>query len=167
MPRAFLHDIARRLFEIGRGQYLLDRIDVLCNNQLRSRGILSQAFEFKVFNDVPGDYFEFGLWRGATFLMAHHMKHRYRLDQMKLWGFDSFEGLPEIDDTHDTTWRKGEYACSQYACSQDEFRRILYRRGVRKDEYELISGYYDRSLNADLHDRLSGRKATVGEVMLG
>jgi O-methyltransferase len=156
MPKSFLYDTARHLFEIGGGRYLLDRIDILSDNRFGHRGMLSQAFEFKVINNVPGDYFEFGLWRGANFLIAHQMKHRFQINEMNLLGFDSFEGLPEIDDYRDNTWRKG-----WYSCSQDEFRRIMHRRGVRDDEYKLFPGYYDRSLNVDLHNILADCKAAI------
>jgi O-methyltransferase len=138
---------------------IVEAIDAFSENRFAKRGMISQAFAFAGVNGVAGDYFEFGLARGETFLIAHRMRRRYSLDQMKLFGFDSFEGLPEIDDARDNVWSMG-----QYACSEDDLRKILRKHGMRPTEYELIKGYYDRSLNAELHERLADRKAAIAYI---
>ncbi len=152
-------DIIRHIFDNFGGRRLLDRTDEISNNVMGKRGMLYRAFLYAVINQVPGDYFEFGVYRAQSFLMAHRMKRRFGMDQMKLWAFDSFAGLPEIDDARDSTWTRGEYACSL-----DEFRRILARNGVATNEYEVVAGYYDRSLNEEVHGKLAGRKASVVNV---
>ena len=53
-------------------------------------------------------------------------------------------------------WRQGEFACSQ-----EELRRRLHIRGIRKNEYELVPGYYQQSLNDQAHHMISGRKAAI------
>lgn len=156
MLRNFLHNTARNFLSWGWVLRSLEAIDAFSENRFAKRGMISQAFAFAGVNCVAGDYFEFGLLRGETFLIAHRMRRRYQLDQMKLFGFDSFEGLPEIDDPRDNVWSKG-----QYACSEDELRQILRRGGMRPNGYELVKGYYDRSLNDGLHERLAGRQAAV------
>lgn len=135
---------------------LLEVLDRRSDNRMAELGILSQAFEFIKINQVPGDYFEFGLWRGKTFGYAHRMKHRYGRHDMKLWGFDSFQGLPDTDEHPDNIWYKG-----QFACTRPEFEAILQSRGIRTAEYELVEGFYNESLNDAAHKRLSGRKAAV------
>lgn len=125
-------------------------------NRLAERGMLSQAFEFKKINKVSGDYLEFGLWRGKTFCYAARMKRRYKQHDLLLWGFDSFQGLPAVDDKTDNIWSEGEFACSE-----DEFRKILAGRGVPSDAYRLIPGYYKDSLNDNTHRLMVGRKAAI------
>ncbi len=149
-------EVFKSAFDRMGGRYFLDRIDEASCNVTEKRGMLYKAFLFALINKVPGDYLEFGVYRGDSFLMAHRMKRRFRLEQMKLWGFDSFEGLPEIDDAKDNAWREG-----QYACSIEELRRILASNGVRQHEYELVPGYYHRSLNEAAHKKLRGRQAAV------
>src|SRR5581483_9784927 len=91
-----LRRLGKRLaVRAGRGVVLA--IDGQLDCQLRERGMLSAAFEFAKINGVTGDYFEFGLWRGKTFLAAARLKRRFRFESMLLWGFDSFAGLPAID----------------------------------------------------------------------
>ena len=110
--------------------------DLVSYNRLGRRGMLDQAFEFVAVNQVPGDYFEFGVWRGTTFSFAHRLKRKMG-PKMKMWAFDSFEGLPPVDDTKFNVFTQGEYSCSEA-----EFRTILRRHGVRNEEYEIVRGYY-------------------------
>ena len=135
---------------------IIEVLDRRAENRLREFGMLAHAFEFKKINGVAGDYFEFGLWRGKTFCYAHQLKRRYKLDRMELWGFNSFAGLPVIDDVKNNVWHEG-----QFACSEDEFRQIVRRRGMRPADYNLVKGFYQDSLNDNLHIRLAGRCAAI------
>ncbi|ABB75805.1 TylF/MycF/NovP-related O-methyltransferase [Nitrosospira multiformis] len=135
---------------------MMEVLDHRSDNRMTELGMLSQAFEFIKINEVCGDYLEFGLWRGKTFGYAHRMKHRYRRQDMKLWGFDSFQGLPDTGAHPDNIWYKG-----QFACSRPEFESILKSRGIRSCEYELVEGFYRESLNDATRRRLAGRKAAI------
>lgn len=152
-------NLARHLIDRPAVSRVLEGVDLHSDNRLRERGILAQAFEFKKINEVPGDYFEFGLWRGKTFTYAHRLARRYHCNGMKLWGFDSFSGLPQIDDARDSVWSTG-----QFACSEGEFRQILRRAGVAEKDYELVPGYYEQSLNDALHVRLAGSHAAIAYI---
>jgi hypothetical protein len=146
----------RRLGDSWLAHRVLEVLDRRTENRMTEYGMLAQAFEFARINQVAGDYFEFGLWRGKTFLYAHKMKRRYRLPDVVLRGFDSFEGLPAHERSKDGIWSAG-----QFACSEEEFRGIIRRAGVRDDEYRLVKGFYQDSLNAELDARMQGVKAAV------
>lgn len=75
---------------------------------------------------------------------------------MKLWGFDSFQGLPDTGDQPGNIWYK-----SQFACTRPEFETILKARGFRPSEYGLIEGFYSESRNEATHSLLSSRKAAI------
>ena len=47
--------------------------------------------------DDPGDYYEFGLFRGFTFLTAYQTAESLGISNMQFHGFDSFEGLPDLE----------------------------------------------------------------------
>jgi len=135
---------------------LIAALDRHSENRMTELGMIAQAFEFARLNGVRGDYFEFGLWQGRTFRYAHRMKRRYGLTKMTLWGFDSFQGLPETSEKKDNIWTKG-----QYANSEEQLRRTLTRDGFRESDFELVSGFYCDSLNDELHRRMAGRIAAV------
>lgn len=151
-----LKSAARALAEWWPVSAALDALDRRADNRMSEAGMISQAFQFAAINKVGGDYFEFGLWQGKTFCHAHRMKLRHRLDEMLLWGFDSFSGLPEVAAEQDNVWHGGEFSCSE-----QDFERILKRRGVRLKDYRLVPGYYEASLNEALHARLQGRQAAI------
>ena len=135
---------------------MMEVLDARSANRMSELGMIRQAFEFKAINQVNGDYFEFGLWKGKTFCYAHSMKRRFRQKGMMLIGFDSFQGLPETDDSKDNIWDRGAFACSE-----NELRQILHRNRFQNEEYELVGGFYEESLNEALHARLFEKKAAI------
>jgi len=63
---------------------------------------------------MEGNYLEFGVSWGNTFIAAFQNAKRFRLDAMRFFAFDSFEVLPSIagvDAQGDCEYYKGQYAC--------------------------------------------------------
>ena len=77
------------------------------------------------------------------------MKRLLRIKNMHHWGFDSFAGLPRRP-TREEIGQEG-----QFSCSQQEFRSILSANGVQPNEYTLVAGFYDQSLNPALHAKMT------------
>jgi len=78
--------------------------------------MINWAMLFVRANQIEGNYMEFGVGSGRTFLNALLTAEKHRIDKMKFLGFDSFEGLPEpqgIDK--DGVFSKGDYS---YAMSE-------------------------------------------------
>jgi O-methyltransferase len=133
------------------------RWDALTNNHLTERGMLSQAFAITTLNQVKGDYFEFGVFQGHTFLHAWSMKRLHGAPSaMHFWAFDSFKGLPEVTPREGEIWHTGLYACSEEA-----FRSIIAAQGMQPGEYTLIPGFFNQSLNEQQHQKMAGRKAAI------
>ena len=57
-----------------------------------------------------GDYLEFGVFRGTSFINACRLARKHGLDEMRFFAFDSFEGLP---DSEGVVMRQGAYASSR------------------------------------------------------
>src|SRR5688572_1942537 len=74
-----------------------------------------------------GDYYEFGVFKGHTFLHAQLAARELGLDGMRFFGFDSFQGLPPARGV-DLTKEEHFYA-GQFACSLDRVKNELTRRG--------------------------------------
>jgi len=135
---------------------IMRALDNRSDNRLSERGMITQALEFTRLNGIQGDYFEFGLWRGRTFIHAYKMKKLLRINHMHHWGFDSFAGLPAFSPREGEIWKEG-----QFSCSEREFRSILSANRIHPNEYTLVAGFYDQSLNLALHTRMTGRKAAI------
>ena len=100
------------------------------------------AFRALSFNGICGDYAEFGSWGGRTFALAHREARRHG-HNATLWAFDSFQGLPEQSKAEDKhpRWEPGAMSTSE-----TEFHAICASNGIPRDEYRVVSGFYDQTL---------------------
>lgn len=107
---------------------------------------------------LEGDYLEFGTWRGRSLTSAYHFAQSYKKDDMKFYGFDSFQGLPEIEtlDQYNDEYHKGEYACSL-----SELKKILKKNEVDLSKCKFIEGYYEDSLTLKTKKELKIKQAAV------
>jgi len=131
----FLRDARRRLtdpiFRPRRFVELEDRRLFLRNALLGLR-----------FNGITGDYCEFGVGTGATFVEAWRECERLKSPR-RLWGFDSFEGLPPPavpSDAH-PEWKPGAFAVGL-----DSVAGRIRKAGVPDGRFTLVPGYFDQTL---------------------
>jgi len=120
---------------------------------------LKYAMNYVFGCQIQGDYLEFGSFRGNTLTTAFLSAKRFGLNSMKFFIFDSFEGLPPIAGVD----AEGpcHYEQGQYACSLDEFTRIIARRGVDLQRVVVTKGWYDKTLNGETSKRLQIKKAAI------
>lgn len=100
-------------------------------------------------NSSPlGDYYEFGLFRGGTFLATSQILKELKIDSVHQYGFDSFKGLPPASDIDaDST----DFFEGQFACDREEVEENLAAHGMDMQGATLIEGYYEDSLTEALH----------------
>ena len=127
--------------------------------------MLKMAMEYAAHNRLNGDYLEFGVWKGRSFIRAYNIwkylfADRGELKSMKFYAFDSFEGLPEIKNK-DTS---GEFEKGQYYCSEENFKKNITTNGVDLSRVEIIKGWYDKILNAGTKRKLPLKKAAIAFI---
>lgn len=91
-----------------------------------------------------GDYYEFGIFKGHTFLSAQRAADERGIRGMRFYGFDSFQGLPEpkgLDRTEEEHFYEG-----QYACSYENVHSNLTEHGLDWDRAHLIRGFFEDTL---------------------
>jgi O-methyltransferase len=106
-----------------------------------------------------GDYYEFGVFKGHTFLHAQLAARELGLDGMRFFGFDSFQGLPPAVGVDMT--KEGHFYEGQFACSLDRVKNELTRRGVDWKRTFLIEGYFSDTLHAQTRAQYKMTKASV------
>lgn len=92
--------------------------------------MLHKTVTYTASNQVEGAYLEFGV--GKSFIMAHKLLRGTR----PMWGFDSFEGLPEpagIDNTG--KFHKGQFKVDEIAILK-----------AVKQEATIVKGFYENTL---------------------
>lgn len=119
-------------------------------------------------NTEVGDYYEFGLFRGYTFLSAQRAADELGLTGTRFYGFDSFKGLPPVvgadrPEPGRTPLQTfdGHFFEGQYACSRRQVERSLSARGFDWSRAALIEGFYNESLTPELKERFPFRPAAV------
>jgi len=121
--------------------------------------VLRNAMNFANGCQVEGDYLEFGVSWGNTMIAAYHNAQRFGLKTMRFYGFDSFEGLPDItgvDAAGECHYHKGQYACTLEAVCQR-----LASEGVDLSRVQMTKGWYDKSLTPETRRSIGIKKAAV------
>jgi len=118
--------------------------------------IIDLAIQCVTFNRVHGDYFEFGVAEGGTFIVAHGFA-RDSENPMHFYLFDSFEGLPACEGVD----ADGGFEEGEYASSLETVRGNIRDAGIPADSYTPVQGFYDQSLTAELSDQISCEQAAV------
>lgn len=105
-----------------------------------------------------GDYYEFGLFRGFTFLQAYKHTQDLGMNNVHFYGFDSFEGLPPADgiDVAD-----GRFFEGQFACSKEDVEKNLSENGMDISRTSLVKGFYEDSLTEELREQYHFKPASV------
>ncbi len=127
-------------------------------------GAIKEAFRLaeELHSGGPiGDYYEFGLYKGYTFFEAYHTAKKLGLRDTRFYGFDSFQGLPEVEDADKSD---GRFFEGQFACTRKQVEKNLSRHGVDFKKVQLIEGFYEDILDEQLKKDLGARAA--GVVML-
>ena len=124
-------------------------------------GCIRAASSFVTWNQVEGDYLEFGVYRGESMVAAYralayqrreHAASGYDSAEYRGWksnpprffAFDSFEGLPP-----GSAERQVDYAPGAYGCSETEFKGHIAREGVDLTRVISVPGFYDRTLTRE------------------
>lgn len=101
-----------------------------------------------------GDYLEFGVSRGTSMATAYRVLKTHRLDQIRLIGFDSFQGMPA--EAAGQGWNPGQFWSTIGAT-----RRYLAQHGVPKERFTLIKGWFNDTLTIDTYKHFNLNKASI------
>ncbi|KAK3235442.1 hypothetical protein CYMTET_54336 [Cymbomonas tetramitiformis] len=100
---------------------------------------------------VTGDVYQFGVFEGTTL-----KKIKGTFPSNFIWGFDSFQGLPEETESVPRLrhWSVGQYNATLKGVTMEGLTRSL----GGPDEVQFVKGFYNESLNADTVDRFLPRR---------
>jgi hypothetical protein len=147
-----LKNLARRVHRrllrgmLGEITSRLDRIEDHARN--RRFYAVEQVAEYLLGAQVPGDYFEFGVYNGRTF--AHACKLMSPLfPDMRFVACDSFEGLPAPHGIDAKNGYTSQFYERQFLCSKEDFLANLGREQVDLNRVITIEGWFDKSLTDD------------------
>jgi O-methyltransferase len=136
----------------------LEELEVLPVSALKNvqRNALKYLIERR--GDAPfGDYLEFGVFAGTSMRCMYQVMDELGLKAPRLFGFDSFEGMPDSARHEDEgTWEPG-----QFKLNIELTRAILKRRGVDMHRVELTKGWFSDTLTPSFRVQHNISKASV------
>ncbi len=97
---------------------------------------------------VPGDYYEFGVFRGQGFILALEAATKVLKDEQgtrRFFAFDSFGGLPDVDPNKDS----GIFQQGDFAAEEHRFRRNI-AKAARRWPVVVVPGFFADSLTDEL-----------------
>jgi len=103
-----------------------------------------------------GDYLEFGVCHGSSMACMHHALKNLGFDHVRLFGFDSFEGMPDEADIEEGNWYAG-----QFKSDENFTRKFLTQQGVQWNRVTLVKGWFTDTLNPQLIKQHQITKASV------
>jgi hypothetical protein len=117
--------------------------------------MLSIADFCRINRPIDGYYFEFGCYGANTMRMA--WDHFHWMFPWTFVAFDSFEGLPEIQNIdRQEIWEKGKLKMTE-----EDFIQCMRKHGMPRNRLLTVKGFYDSSLTAALQQKLLPTKAAV------
>jgi hypothetical protein len=119
--------------------------------------MIRTAFAFLHNENLSGDYLEFGVLRGRTFVEAWHSAEYYGMGQTRFAAFDSFAGLPDPgQETDETPFRQGQFSAPRAA-----FEATLRKHHVPNSRTDIIEGFFSDTLAPGVRAALPALRAAV------
>jgi hypothetical protein len=143
------------------------------------QSVLDNAFGIQLVNQTPGDYLEFGVFRGARMIQAYKTarflskyvrsgKDPYlakmsskNLDEMRFFGFDSFEGLPKANKIDVAEGQEEWIGEGGFAAGLEEVKGLLPKEGIADGSIKLVPGWFNESLTAEAKKSLELTTASI------
>ncbi len=110
---------------------------------------LRECCEVVLRQRIQGDFVETGIWRGGACIMMAAVLAAYDERQRKVWGFDSFEGLPPPNaELYPNDRGDRLHQFRQLAVSLEEVTENFRRVGVCSDQVQLVKGWFKDTVPA-------------------
>jgi len=103
----------------------------------------AEIMKYVEFNKLIGDYAEFGVYKGASFISSYNAAARLRLPQMRFFAFDSFRGLPHSVNPNSAQ----PFQAGAFAASRDIFEKALKQARVNLERVVILPGWFNESLS--------------------
>ncbi len=124
------------------------------------RALLSRGLRALIDRGGPdslGSYVEFGVYNGTSLLCMYRELEALGLRTVRLFGFDSFQGLPpEAAQEDEGRWKPGRcYSSLEFTTA------VLASEGVDWQRVSLVPGWFSDTLKPETRQTLSIGKASV------
>ena len=110
-----------------------------------------------IFTDACGnDIYEFGVWGGNSMKLIADLYEKNNCVIRKMFGFDSFQGLPEEKNDLHAPWQTGAFNATKLFKTKgtsETIKKVYEIIGSRDFNVVLIPGFWDKMLCDDLVEK--------------
>lgn len=125
-----------------------------------SAQMIHTAMAFVSNEGVEGDYLEFGVFRGRSFVEAWHAASYWERRAMRFVAFDSFAGLPEIAGVD----AGGPFRRADYQAPRSEFEATLRKHRVPPSRVSVVEGLFEQTLRPGAGAGIGIEQAAVAVI---
>lgn len=117
---------------------------------------LQSCVEQVLADDVPGDLFEAGVWRGGASILMRAVLEAHGDTDRHVWLADSFQGLPPPDPERYPADAGGDLSgFDQLAVAKERVAAGFERYGLLDDRVHFLEGWFEDTLPAAPVDQLA------------
>ncbi|MDD5570120.1 MAG: macrocin O-methyltransferase [Bacteroidales bacterium] len=141
--------------------------------------IIFKASKLIASDKIEGDYLEFGVFRGDSFIHAYNCvrkafkqaterniwnteedcRERGRIyNKMRFFAFDSFQGLPDIKNIDSTS---KDFVKGKFSCSEGEFNENVRKNGLPEDKVISLAGWFEETVNKKTFEKHNITKVSI------
>jgi O-methyltransferase len=124
---------------------------------------IEQCAEYLVGAQIDGDYLEFGVYQGNTFIHAYQWISPH-FEKMRFFAFDSFEGLPKPQGTDSFGGYTSNFHETEFSCSQEDFRRRVISKIGDLKRVKIVPGWFDKTLLPEKSDEYALGKIALAWI---
>jgi len=152
----------------------------LANDPVAGNNCLRVAVRFVCWNQVPGDYLEFGCGFGRSFIEAYRLfqatrasvgselnaadRTTFERTRPRFFAFDSYQGLPEVTGVDQHPYLPLHWKKAEYAFSVEAFKGALREAEVAEADVRIVDGWYGSTLTGATKTRHELSKAALVHV---
>lgn len=108
---------------------------------------LRRLVENVIWNRVPGDLIETGVWRGGACIMMRAVLQAYSVKDRRVWVADSFEGLPPPDvERFPKDAGQDFHTFPELAVPLETVKENFARYGLLDDQVVFLKGWFRETL---------------------
>lgn len=130
-------------------------------NRTEDERIFNAVMRYIKFHKIEGDYLEFGLYKGDSFIQAWKEAKKCNIENMRFIGFDSFQGFPELKgvDKKYSLIKDGSYKYSMSSFKAELAKHYIFP--FLDDKIILKEGWFKDTLNEKTKRDLKISKVAV------
>jgi len=109
-------------------------------------GNLRLLAERVLFDCIPGDFIETGVWRGGACIYLRAVLEAYGVKDRRVWAADSFEGLPPPDAAYPADIGDKFHTYRELAVPLETVKHNFERYGLLDGQVMFLKGWFKDTL---------------------